>query len=593
MAKRAHVMGSGDKRLREQTGDLHRDVLLSMSRYCQEQWVKHMLRLHMSRGENMQLALLSGDAGCGKSYAIASLERTLRGMGVSVIVSAMTNKAAGTLMDSYSLEKVYTFHKMMGLKKDLLDMRLSIESFTRGYSKLYQNDISFFTKLHRSELPRAGPDTGHSCTRPRPESCALCSGLFHHLRVGKKPFRTGPMETAPPFLGVNVLIIDEYGMLNMVLLERMLVCLSLFYGPDKGPLIIFSGSVSQLQPVGSAQRIWETERFEKLLSCSTPLFVNRRQFEDPGYAEAVTYLQFNKVTEETRRVFRSMVSVSESNVMDPEYRPDALRIFHQDAQQIAYTEKRMAQMKTKTRFGDKFLSVVRNKACYSTGPSARFDVLKQAAQVLPKLFTIPPYRPGCPPPKDRDYLKVDKLWIGCRVRLIWHMDVNGIHVTSTRSPFTPSLTSSVQHSSKGDHCRGSSIAETEGVVQDISFKREAQYNEFYVKGAQTGTLYRVAPSEWNYMNWTVTTHPIACLVAMNTYECQGCTVRGSVLYHPPRQFSMSPIKPSVYVVLTRVVERTKLGMTNCNFAENISEAGFYDTRLLAYRKRVEMGYSLY
>ena len=32
-------------------------------------------------------------------------------------------------------------------------------------------------------------------------------------------------------------------------------------------------------------------------------------------------------------------------------------------------------------------------------------------------------------------------------------------------------------------------------------------------------------------------------------------------------------------------------MTNCNFAENVGVVAFYDDRLVAYRKRVEMSYS--
>lgn len=34
-----------------------------------------MVKLHMSRGERMKLALLSGDADCGKSYAISLMEK--------------------------------------------------------------------------------------------------------------------------------------------------------------------------------------------------------------------------------------------------------------------------------------------------------------------------------------------------------------------------------------------------------------------------------------------------------------------------------------------------------------------------------------
>lgn len=568
---------------------LRTKAMLAMSRYCQEQWVRKMVKLHMSRGECMKLALLSGDAGCGKSYAISLLEKKLRSMNISVAVSAMTNKAAGTLMDSGSLDRVYTFHKMMGFKKELLNDKLSLEDFTRLYCKVYWNVMSRFNTLHQSDLPpeRTEVITRHSCRQLRPESCAVCSKLFQQLRVAKNPGDLAPMEDAPPFLGVNVLIIDEYGLLNVELLERMLCCLALFYGTGKGPMIVFSGSVSQLQPVGSNLRIWETERFEGLLSSSTPLFVNRRQFKDPGYAEALTYLQFNTVTEESRRIFRSQVSVSEQDIMDPEYEPDKLRIFHQDEQQIKYTTRYLNKAKENGRVGDKFLSVTRRRASHN-GPNAWYDVLKQAAQTLPKLFAVPKYRQGIRP-MERDYLKVDKLWVGCKVRMVWHMDFNGIQVANKKT--RPSSYDLLCRQQRGIQQQLPSMTDTEGVVEGIRFKPEGKFNEFYVKGSQTGTLYKVAPSNWNYMNWTVTTHPLACMLAMNTYDCQGCTVHGQVLYHPPRHFSMSPIKPSVYVVLSRVVKRENIQMTNCNFSENIGTVDFYNERLLAYRKRVEMNYS--
>lgn len=568
--------------------DLRTKAMLAMSRYCQEQWVRKMVKLHMSRGERMKLALLSGDAGCGKSYAISLLEKKLRSMNIGVVVSAMTNKAAGTLMESCSLDRVYTFHRMMGFKQELLDDRLSLEDFTRQYCKVYWNVISRFNTLHQSDLPPEGNEVirRHSCRQLKPESCAVCSKMFEQLRVSKSRAELAPMEDAPPFLGVNVLIVDEYGLMNVELFERMLCCLALFYGPGKGPLIVFSGSVSQLQPVGSNLRIWENERFEGLLSSSTPLFVNRRQFKDPGYAEALTYLQFNTVTEESRRIFGSQVSVCELNVMDPDYEPEKLRIFHQDEQQSTYTAAYMNKVRKKARVGETFLSVAQNRVSYK-GPTTWREVLKQAAQTLPKLFSVPKYRQGIRT-TERDYLKVDKLWVGCKVRMIWHMNFNGIQVVNRKTLLSSSALLGTQ---RGIQQKLPSIADTEGVVQDICFKRASQFNEFYVKGSQTGTLYKVVPSEWNYMNWTVTTHPLTCLLAMNTYDCQGCTVHQQVLYHPPRRFSMSPIKPSVYVVLTRVVKRENLQMTNCNFAEKIGTVDFYNERLVAYRKRVEMNYS--
>lgn len=565
--------------------DLRMKAMLAMSTYCQTQWVRTMVKLHMSRGERMKLALLSGDAGCGKSYAISLLENKLRSMDISVAVSAMTNKAACTLMESGSLNRVYTFHKMMGFKRELLDDKLSLDDFTQRYSKVYWNTIARFNTLHRSELPAERNQVlkRHSCKRLRAESCAVCSKMFEQLRLSKNPGDLAPMEDAPLFLGVNVLIVDEYGLMSGQLFERMMRCLALFYGPGNGPLIVFSGSVSQLQPVGPNLRIWETERFEGLLSSSTPLFVNRRQFKDPGYAEALTYLQFNTVTEESRRIFRSQVSVCDREVMDPEYEPRKLRIFHQDTQQNTYTAAYMNKVSKEARVGEKFISVTRTRTSYK-GPSKWYEVLKPAAQTLPKLLSVPRFRKGIHS-TQRDYLKVEKLWVGCKVRMIWHMDSNGIQVASKQTLYALAGTQ------MGPQQQPRSIADTEGVVQSIRFKRESQYNVFYVKGCQTGTLYEVAPSQWNYMNWTVTTHPLACLLAMNTYDCQGCTIHEQVLYRPPVYFSMSPIKPSVYVVLTRVVKRENLQMTNCNFAEEIGTVDFYDERLVAYRKRVEMNYS--
>lgn len=73
----------------------------------------------------------------------------------------------------------------------------------------------------------------------------------------------------------------------------------------------------------------------------------------------------------------------------------------------------MSEVTKMGRVEEKFLSVVCRRAC-PTGPSAWYEVLKQAAQTLPKLFSVPKYRQGTRP-GERDYLKVDKLWVGYKV----------------------------------------------------------------------------------------------------------------------------------------------------------------------------------
>nr|BBA49217.1 helicase [Oryzias latipes] len=550
-------------------------ALLSLSGYCQEEWVRRMVKLHMFRGDRLKVALLSGDAGCGKSYAIGLLEKKLKALRISVAVSAMTNKAAGTLMESGHLDKVQTFHKMMGLKKDLLDDSLEADAFVERYRRCYLGAILAFRAFRRSKVDRAVDK--HSCELPRPESCSACSRIFARLR-GRSA-----LADAPPFLGTNVLVVDEYGLMTARLLERMLRILALFYGPDAGPLIILAGSVSQLQPAGSGPLLWETGRMETLLCCSTPLFVNRRQFDDPGYAETLSYLQFNTVTQQSRTIFRSQLLVSERQAMDPEHEPHKTRIFHQDQQLAAYTKAYAARA---TRKAEVFLSVTKHGSS-SKGPAQWYNVLQQATQALPKLFAMPRvFFKGGQRPRERDYLRNPELWVGCKVRMLWHMDHNGIQPVEDGP--VPRKALSPAANLAGDPV---SPLEVEGLISGMAFRKETQAYEFYVRGDRTGRLYKVGPSKWHCENWTVTTHPLACMLAMNTYDCQGCTISGEVLYHPPRNFSMSPIKPSVYVALSRVTRREKLQMTNCNFAESVGRVGFYDERLVAYRKRVEMNYS--
>lgn len=558
---------------KQQPLKVHMDAMLAMSAYCQRQWVRQIVRLHMTRGNDLKMTLLSGDAGCGKSFALAMLVKTLKTMNVSVLVSATTNKAAAALIESSSLDAVCTLHKAMGFKKDLLDDTMSHDEFCSRYRRVHCNAIARYNALranadlcHRGRL-----DTVHACAHLSAESCAVCSKVFQRLHA---------CADWPPFVGANVLVVDEYGLLNMTLMDRVLACMRMFYGESKGPLIVFAGSVSQLQPMGRNERLWETPRFESMLDSATPLLVNRRQFGDPGYAEAITYLQYNTVTVDARRVFESRVTVQEQQVLDPAFEPNKLRIFHQDKLQRDYTVAYLKRIGESAVTGDKCIDVVRNRWA-NNGIAGFHDVLKQAAQAFPKLFTVPPYVKGVKT-TPRDYLAINKLWVGCNVRLIWTMTQNSIR------PAKPTSARRAAESPPVKNARVESC-DVDGTIQSI--QRKDGHYEFLVRGSQSGTLYQVGPAKWTCENWTVTTHPLACLLAMNTYDCQGSTVHGYILYHPPRHFHLSPIKPSVYVALSRVTRRDKLELTNSNFADNVGYVPIYDDRLVAYRKRVELCYA--
>lgn len=178
--------------------------------------------------------------------------------------------------------------------------------------------------------------------------------------------------------------------------------------------------------------------------------------------------------------------------MDPEYEPDTLRIFHQDEQQTKYTAAYMNKVMKKTAVGEKFRKGTRTRASTLQGPSAWYEVMKQAAQSLPKLFSTPKYRKGVLP-SDRDYLRVDKLWVGCNVWMIWHMDVNGIQAEDDGRRYS-------EVSSDWRRAALQLIGDTEGMVRCIRYNRKRGFNAFYVKGVQMDTLNKVTPSVWNYAN---------------------------------------------------------------------------------------------
>ncbi|MEQ2189107.1 hypothetical protein GOODEAATRI_021808 [Goodea atripinnis] len=200
-------------------------------------------------------------------------------------------------------------------------------------------------------------------------------------------------------------------------------------------------------------------------------------------------------------------------------------------------------------------------------------------QVLPELFSVLKYIRGvCA--KDKDYLKVDP----DRVRLIWHMDSNGIHSSLTKR-LSIGLMPGLLHAPKEWADEQCPTTDTEGIVEGASFCRETWCYEFHVMGSHSRTLYTAAPSTWDYMNWSVTSYLLACLLAMNTYDCQGSSMQGHTLYHPPKCFLMSPIKPSMYVALRRVFRREDIKLTNCGFTERIGQVEFYPERLVTYRTR--------
>ncbi|KAK5616116.1 hypothetical protein CRENBAI_017370 [Crenichthys baileyi] len=91
--------------------------------------------------------------------------------------------------------------------------------------------------------------------------------------------------------------------------------------------------------------------------------------------------------------------------------------------------------------------------------------------------------------KDKDYLKVDQ----DRVRLIWHMDSNKIHMSFTKR-LSIGLTPGSLHVLKEWADKQCPTTDTEGIVDVASFCRETWCYEFHAMGSHSGTLYTAAPS---------------------------------------------------------------------------------------------------
>ncbi|KAK2812700.1 hypothetical protein Q5P01_001001 [Channa striata] len=119
---------------------------------------------------------------------------------------AGTNKARGALMESGSLARVHTFHKLMGFKKELLDDALSPEDFVERYRRTYRDAISRLALCGSAKFLRRAIDR-HSCERLRPGPARLQRDL-RAAEGDPTPLETAPWKT-PSVPRVNVLIVGR------------------------------------------------------------------------------------------------------------------------------------------------------------------------------------------------------------------------------------------------------------------------------------------------------------------------------------------------------------------------------------------------
>lgn len=140
-----------------------KETLLATSLTSQERWVSDTIDLYM-RLEGLTLTLLSGDAGCGKSYALSLLYGRLTSMGVSVCLSAMTNKAAASLSEARPAATPITFQLAMGYKEKLV-RPVRVQAILReAVLSRGQNILRYETLVGRLHW-WCSPGACHHCSR--------------------------------------------------------------------------------------------------------------------------------------------------------------------------------------------------------------------------------------------------------------------------------------------------------------------------------------------------------------------------------------------------------------------------------------------
>lgn len=522
-------------------------------------WVADMLELLTQPTGCTQLVLLCGDAGAGKTTVIHKLQSLLEPMGLCRVTAATLN-AAG-------LHQAPTIHSYMAINTlELLDSTLSEADWIAEYRRVHATALS----EHRQMINGYQLEPDHMC-RTLKMRCLKCR-IYMSRRGGGRAGWPAGVYNCP------MIIIDEYGMLTAQTLRRILASAMLWAPPDDHHLIVLAGSVTQLAPCvvdkskpkiapifkqqvqqatdenSEIGGMWLFKNWDDLLVASYNLPFSMRSINDPLFSECMNIMQYNVCTPTCLKILQSRTFADKPISTYPVEWPI---IVHKDTdvEQINESVQRCIEtplIEFKPRITGSL--VKRNKFIYQM--SKRFRHVNFYKSLM---------------------LQEGSLVLVLKLKSAMCVEVKDEPSSSSSpSPLIP-----LSENFEGNM----------GVCVSILERETGDDRTVIVRSFESGKRYQILLYNYSSEGKNCTFMPLKLCHAMNTYAVQGLTFKFPIVYNPPKWYNQSPMKPSCYVVCTRVTHRKSLFLTNCFFAIPPGRKSYFDNKCITHKIKYELGYS--
>lgn len=499
--------------------------------FIQRRWVKSVIGSWLLDDE-FAAYLLTGEAGSGKSNTIQMLYKTLTTLGLqSVVAVCGTTHAAVNLLPG----NPSTYHSAMGF--NIAACRAAtVEAFVKVYKRKYGRLLDFWERYIKSDTVSAAVKCGaigHGC-RELSNRCAKCMD-----RLGEHLAAAVPDVVAPRFITSSLLIIDEYAMMSKTDLYKVLWTLDAFSFEHQKRHVLFSGSISQLSTVATNEGIWNAPVFPKIIKHTRTLLLTHRHETDFEFGRALSMMQFNIISREATVIF-NQCCIGRAAANDPTHMPGIVRIFNCNSKKDAFNKAALSHLTG----ADIQLPVdivndtkrQRDNDCKLTF-SEFFQELKKT---YPKIFT-------------------ERNW--------------------NASPKTVKLGCSVMYKNP------SSGTPTSMIVM----KEDSASKHLILQEPLTNAIHKIGKHTFKSGGFMATFYPVYFAAGINTFCAQGSTIKTGVIYCPPDYYASSPIKPSAYVAMSRVTDRSKLSLSHNPFL-TFGKYDFFTEQALHFRKTVELCY---
>lgn len=508
----------------ESLSSIHREDIGRYAKFIQRDFVRGVLRLWFEKAI-FSCLILTGDAGSGKTTVIQDLENIMFKLGLrrALALCAPTHRACCVMG-----ERSTTYQSLLGINLPMCLM--PFDEFVVAYSSFHRNAIATFKTMVKDTTEIAararGRDRYHACFELNMR-CIKCLGYMRQVMFMG-------CTRCPKIVGKSLVVLDEYGLLSAQAFKKILWVIKQFSLPEQGPLLIFSGSCTQL-PSPDLPPLWAVPAFPRLVFHTTNLLINFRQIKDPEYSKVLTLMQYNIVTKSAQEIMDSRV-IGMGNSYNPLYEPSVIRIFTDNARKNDYN-KAACRGKVHLTLSPTFKSV-------DISENEKKCTLDECYEHLYVAF-------------GKRFTRSDK---GC-------VDVYiGGLVTM---PTSIDKSCKVYILTSVDKSGGSAEVEDCGnkVTVDLHVHR--------------------------YKNWQITFMPLYPISAINAYCAQGATIEGGVSFNPPaKTWEGSPMKPACYVAASRVPTRNRFFLSHNNFARFPTTDGkFFHCALVDYKKIVEQCYA--